>query len=43
MAHRTVGIGTSIALTGTATTSNAFKVQSNVLRIVATGGNAYVA
>ena len=43
MAHRTVGIGTSIALTGTATTSPAFKVQSNVLRIVATGGNAYVA
>ena len=43
MAHRTVGAGQSIALTGTATTSSAFKVQSNVLRIVATGGNAYVA
>ena len=43
MAHRTVGAGQSIALTGTATTSTAFKVQSNVLRIVATGGNAYVA
>ena len=43
MAHRTVGAGVSIALTGTATTSAAFKVQSNVLRIVATGGNAYVA
>ena len=43
MAHRTVGAGISIALTGTATTSAAFKVQSNVLRIVATGGNAYVA
>ena len=43
MAHRTVGARQSIALTGTATTSSAFKVQSNVLRIVATGGNAYVA
>ena len=43
MAYRTVGAGQSIALTGTATTSSAFKVQSNVLRIVATGGNAYVA
>ena len=43
MAHRTVGAGQSIALTGTATTSSAFKVQSNVLRIVATGANAYVA
>ena len=43
MAYRTVGAGQSIALTGTATTSTAFKVQSNVLRIVATGANAYVA
>ena len=43
MAHRTVGAGQSIALTGTATTSTAFKVQSNVLRIVASGANAYVA
>ena len=43
MAHRTIGAGQSIALTGTATTSSAFKVQSNVLRIVATGANAYVA
>ena len=43
MAHRTVGAGQSIALTGTATTSSAFKVQSNVLRIVATGANAFVA
>ena len=43
MAYRTVGAGQSIALTGTATTSTAFKVKSNVLRIVATGGNAYVA
>ena len=32
-----------IALTGTATTSTAFKVQSNVLRIVASGADAYVA
>ena len=43
MAHRTVGAGQSIALTGTATTSTAFKVQSNVLRIVASGADAYVA
>ena len=43
MAHRTVGAGQSIALTGTATTSSAFKVQSNVLRVVASDGNAYVA
>ena len=43
MAHRTVGAGQSIALTGTATTSSAFKVQSNVLRIVASGADAYVA
>ena len=43
MAHRTVGAGISIALTGTATTSTAFKVQSNVLRIVASGADAYVA
>ena len=43
MAYRTVGAGQSIALTGTATTSTAFKVQSNVLRIVASGANAYVA
>ena len=43
MAHRTVGAGQSIALTGTATTSTAFKVLSNVIRIVATGADAYVA
>ena len=43
MAYRTVGAGQSIALTGTATTSTAFKVQSNVIRIVATGADAYVA
>ena len=43
MAYRTVGAGKSIALTGTATTSTAFKVQSNVLRIVASGADAYVA
>ena len=43
MAHRTVGAGQSIALTGAATTSTAFKVQSNVIRIVATGADAYVA
>ena len=43
MAYRTVGAGQSIALTGTATTSTACKVQSNVLRIVASGAHAYVA
>ena len=43
MAQRAVGAGQSIALTGTATTSTAFKVQSNVLRIVASGADAYVA
>ncbi len=43
MAYRTVGARQSIALTGTATTSTAFKVQSNVLRIVASGADAYVA
>ena len=43
MAYRTVGAGQSIALTGTATPSTAFKVQSNVLRIVASGADAYVA
>ena len=30
MAHRTVGVGQTIRLSGTATTSTAFKVQSNV-------------
>ena len=43
MAHRTVGVGQTIRLSGTATTSTAFTVQSNVLRIVASGANAYVA
>ena len=43
MAHRTVGVGQTIRLSGTATTSTAFKVQSNVLRIVASGADAYVA
>ena len=43
MAHKTVGVGQTIRLSGTATTSSAFTVQSNVLRVVATDGNAYVA
>ena len=43
MAHSTVGVGQTIRLSGTATTSTAFTVQSNVLRIVASGANAYVA
>ena len=43
MAHKTVGVGQTIRLSGTATTSSAFTVQSNVLRVVASDGNAYVA
>jgi len=44
MAHRPVGAGSSFTFTaGTATTSSAFTVQSNVLRVVAVGGAAHVA
>jgi len=43
MAHRPVGAGSSFTFTaGTATTSSAFTVQSNVLRVVAVGGAAFV-
>ena len=43
MAHRPVGAGSSFTFTaGAATTSSAFSVQSNVLRVVAVGGAAHV-
>ena len=43
MAHRPVGAGSSFNFSaGAATTSSAFSVQSNVLRIVAVGGAAHV-
>lgn len=43
MAHRPVGAGSSFTFTaGAATTSSAFTVQSNVLRIVAVGGDTFV-
>ena len=44
MAHRPVGAGSSFNFTaGAASTSSAFSVQSNVLRVVAVGGAAHVA
>lgn len=44
MAHRPVGAGSSFTFTaGAATTSSAFSVQSNVLRVVAVGAAAHVA
>jgi len=43
MAHRPVGAGSSFTFTaGAATTSSAFSVQSNVLRVVAVNGAAHV-
>jgi hypothetical protein len=43
MAHRPVGAGSSFTFTaGAATTSSAFTVQSNVLRVVAVGGDAFI-
>lgn len=43
MAHRPVGAGSSFAFSvGAASTSSAFSVQSNVLRVVAAGGAAHV-
>ena len=43
MAHKPVGPGSSFAFTaGAASTSSAFSVQSNVLRVVAVGGAAHV-
>ena len=43
MTVRTVGIGSSVPLNSTAKISNAFNVQSNVMRIVAKGASAHVA
>lgn len=44
MAHRPVGIGSSSSISlATATKSNAFSVQSNVLRIVAVSSGVFVA
>lgn len=43
MAHRPVGAGSSFNFTaGAATTSSAFTVQSNVLRVVAVNGAAHI-
>tara|TARA_Y100001963_G_scaffold15867_1_gene19610 strand:+ start:3685 stop:4257 length:573 start_codon:yes stop_codon:yes gene_type:complete len=42
MAHRPVGIATSVALSGTAATCGAFLVQSDVIRLVAKGAPAQV-
>jgi len=44
MAHRTVGVGTSIGISlGTGTSTNPFNVQSNTIRIYAKGAPCYVA
>ena len=43
MAHRPVGTGTSISTSSAATATTSFSVQSDVLRIVALGANAFVA
>ena len=43
MTIRPVGAGASVRLTGTATTSSAFNVQSTVMRLVAKGASAHVA
>ena len=43
MTVRTVGIGSFVPLNSTAKLSNAFNVQSNVMRIVAKGASAHVA
>ena len=43
MTIRTVGIGSSVPLNATAKLSNAFNVQSTVMRIVAKGASAHVA
>jgi len=42
MAHRPIGTGSSIAISGTATSTSAFVVQSDTVRIIATGANAFV-
>jgi len=43
MAHRPVGVGTSISTSSSAALTTSFSVQSDVLRIVAFGANAFVA
>jgi hypothetical protein len=43
MAHRPVGLSTSFVTGATAAKSTAFSVQSNALRVTATGANAFVA
>lgn len=44
MTHRPVGAGSSFAFTaGTASTSTAFSVQSDTLRVIAVGGAAHIA
>ena len=43
MTHRPVGTATSISTSSTATATTSFSVQSDVLRIVALGANAFVA
>jgi hypothetical protein len=42
MAHRPIGTGTSITTSGTASTTSAFVVQSDSIRIVALDENAFV-
>lgn len=43
MTHRPVGLNTSFATSVTATKSTAFSVQSNTLRVTATGADTFVA
>jgi hypothetical protein len=44
MAHRPIGVCSSFSFTaGAASTSSAFSIQSNVLRVVAVGGSAHIA
>jgi hypothetical protein len=44
MTHRPVGVGASFNFSaGTATTSTAFSVQSNTIRVVAVGAAAHIA
>jgi hypothetical protein len=43
MAHKPVGAGSSFIFSaGAASTSSAFSIQSNVLRVVAVGGGAHI-
>lgn len=43
MAHKPIGVGSSIATSATSTQSSAFSVQSSVLRVVSVGAGAHVA